>query len=50
MSYLSLIHENCEIYEGDWLDDKAHGYGVYHHANGGKYSCQKLLLNSIEFL
>lgn len=26
-----------EFYDGDWLDDKMHGYGVYHYANGDIY-------------
>jgi hypothetical protein len=26
-----------DIYEGEWKDDKAHGYGVYHHLNGATY-------------
>ena len=25
------------MYEGDWKDDKACGYGVYKHFNGAKY-------------
>ncbi len=26
-----------ESYEGDWHDDKMHGYGVYHYSNGDIY-------------
>ena len=25
------------LYEGQWKDDKAHGYGKYTHANGATY-------------
>jgi hypothetical protein len=25
------------VYEGEWVDDKANGYGVYVHVNGAKY-------------
>lgn len=25
------------MYEGEWKDDKAHGYGVYTHLDGAKY-------------
>ena len=33
----SLIHADGDVYEGDWLDDKAHGHGVYCHLDGAKY-------------
>ena len=26
-----LIHADGDVYEGDWLNDKAHGKGVYIH-------------------
>lgn len=26
-----------ETYEGDWVDDKMHGYGIYHYPNGDIY-------------
>ena len=26
-----------DVFEGDWKDDKANGYGVYNHGNGAKY-------------
>ena len=26
-----------DVYEGEWLDDKAHGYGFYLHVDGTKY-------------
>ena len=32
-----LMHADGDIYEGDWEFDKAHGKGVYTHANGAKY-------------
>jgi len=32
-----LIHADGDIYEGDWLDDKAHGFGAYIHTNGARY-------------
>jgi len=32
-----LYHADGDIYEGDWLDDKANGKGTYTHANGAKY-------------
>ena len=25
------------MFEGEWIDDKAEGYGVYTHANGSNY-------------
>jgi len=25
------------MYEGEWQEDKANGYGVYVHVNGAKY-------------
>jgi len=25
------------MYEGEWIDDKANGYGIYIHANGTRY-------------
>ena len=32
-----LIHADGDIYEGEWKDDKANGFGVYIHVNGAKY-------------
>ena len=26
-----------DVYEGLWLNDKAHGHGTYRHANGATY-------------
>jgi hypothetical protein len=35
-----LIHADGDIYEGEWKDDKAHGFGVYQHSDGAKYEGQ----------
>ena len=32
-----MIHADGDIYEGEWKDDKANGYGIYIHVNGAKY-------------
>lgn len=32
-----LIHSDGDVYIGDWLNDKAHGYGDYTHMDGAKY-------------
>lgn len=32
-----LIHADGDVYEGEWLDDKAHGCGIYTHTDGAKY-------------
>ena len=29
-----LIHADGDVYQGDWLDDKAHGTGFYNHTDG----------------
>ena len=26
-----------DIYEGEWFNDKAHGFGIYKHINGAIY-------------
>ena len=31
------MHTDGDVYEGEWLDDKAHGQGVYYHEDGSKY-------------
>ena len=31
-----LTHSDGDVYEGEWLEDKAHGYGVYTHIDGAK--------------
>jgi len=28
------------VYEGDWINDKANGYGVYNHVDGAIYEGQ----------
>ena len=32
-----MTHADGDIYEGEWLDDKANGKGTYYHINGAKY-------------
>jgi hypothetical protein len=32
-----LIHADGDIYDGEWKDDKANGFGNYIHVNGAKY-------------
>lgn len=32
-----FIHADGDIYEGDWGNDKANGYGIYKHMNGAQY-------------
>lgn len=32
-----FIHADGDIYEGQWKDDKASGFGLYIHVNGAKY-------------
>ena len=32
-----MIHPNGDYYQGDWLNDKANGNGVYEHIDGAKY-------------
>jgi len=29
-----LIHADGDVYEGEWLEDKAHGKGKYIHMDG----------------
>lgn len=33
-----LIHANGEVYEGEWLNDKANGYGIHTHLDGATYN------------
>lgn len=33
-----LIHSCGDVYEGDWVDDKAEGKGVYLHSDGSMYT------------
>ena len=35
--YGRLVHAEGDVYEGEWLDDKANGHGVYTHFNGSRY-------------
>ena len=37
-----LIHSDGDIYEGQWVNDKAEGMGTYSHANGAYYEGQWL--------
>ena len=32
-----MIHSNDDIYEGEWKNDKFHGYGVYKKKDGDEY-------------
>jgi hypothetical protein len=32
-----LIHSDEDVFVGEWLNDKAHGYGTYYHMDGAKY-------------
>lgn len=32
-----LIHAEGDVYEGEWLNDKAHGVGKYKHLDGAMY-------------
>lgn len=32
------MHADGDIYDGDWIDDKAHGMGTYSHSNGAFYN------------
>jgi len=32
-----LIHADGDVYEGEWMHDKAHGSGFYEHIDGAKY-------------
>ena len=34
------INSQGGVYDGQWLNDKAHGYGKYHFSNGTTYSGQ----------
>ncbi len=35
-----LIHTDGDIYEGEWVNDKAHGIGTYIHKDGSNYEGQ----------
>jgi len=32
-----LVHVDGDVYEGNWVNDQAEGYGVYLHKNGASY-------------
>jgi hypothetical protein len=32
-----LIHADGDVYNGEWVDDKAEGYGTYTHMDGAIY-------------
>lgn len=32
------MHADGDVYEGEWVNDKAHGKGTYSHANGAYYN------------
>jgi len=31
------VHVDGDVYEGNWTNDKANGFGVYIHVNGARY-------------
>jgi len=31
------VHIDGDVYEGNWVSDKANGFGIYIHVNGAKY-------------
>lgn len=31
------MHVDGDVYEGNWTNDKANGFGVYIHVNGARY-------------
>lgn len=33
-----LIHPDGDVYEGEWVDDKAQGKGIYLHEDGASYT------------
>jgi len=35
--FIKVKIQNIKKISGDWLDDKAHGYGTYTHTDGAKY-------------
>ena len=32
-----LIHNDGDVYEGDWVNNKAQGTGEYRHYDGARY-------------
>lgn len=41
------MHADGDIYEGEWLEDKANGKGTYTHVNGARYEGNVSFLNYI---
>ena len=37
-----FTHIDGDVYEGNWVNDKANGTGIYIHVNGAKYEGQWL--------
>ena len=35
--YGRIIHQDGDIYEGEWKENKAHGKGKYVHLDGAEY-------------
>lgn len=33
-----MTHANGDVYEGEWVDDKAHGFGTFVDTEGAKYT------------
>jgi hypothetical protein len=33
----TLYHSDGDVYEGQWYNDKARGFGIYTHSHGAKY-------------
>ena len=31
------MYPDGDVYEGEWKDDKANGFGIYYYSNGNKY-------------
>jgi hypothetical protein len=34
------VHIDGDVYEGNWVNDKANGFGLYIHVNGARYEGQ----------
>ena len=32
-----MTHANGDVYEGNWVDDQANGFGVFVDANNARY-------------
>lgn len=33
-----FTHVDGDLYEGQWVNDKANGFGTYKHTNGAQYN------------